>query len=121
MAAGSVSVNGGLDLTGKTMRYKAAFGGTGVNLGKFFSTPSLRSHLDFSGTIEGEGTSVEELNSKASVTIDSSSFNEIPISHLQTEFIAVDRKISCFAKLQFSKGDVALQSALDYNSGGAPS
>ena len=121
MAAGSVSVNGGLDLTGKTMRYKAAFGGTGVNLGNFFSTPSLRSHLDFFGTIEGEGTSVEELNSKASVTIDSSSFNEIPISHLQTEFVAVDRKISCFAKLQFFKGNVALQSALDYNSGGAPS
>ena len=121
MAAGSVSVNGGLDLTGKTMRYKAAFGGTGVNLGKFFSTPSLRSHLDFSGTIEGEGTSIEELNSKASMTFDSSSFNEIRVSHLQTDIVAGKKKIACSAKLQFPKGDVTLQSALDYNSAGAPS
>ncbi len=121
MAAGSVSVNGGLDLTGKTMKYKAAFGGTGVNLGNFFSTPSLRSHLDFSGMIEGEGTAIDELNSKASITVDSSSFNDISVSHLRTDIVAANKKISCSAKLQFPKGDVALQSALDYNSAGAPS
>ncbi len=121
MTAGNVSVNGGLDLTGKTMKYKAAFGGTGVNLGKFFSTPSLRSYLDFSGMIEGEGTAIDELNSKASIAVDSSSFNDISVSHLRTDIIAANKKISCSAKLQFPKGDVALQSALDYNAGGAPS
>ena len=82
MSAGNISVNGGLDLTGKIMKYKASFGGQEVNLAKFFSDPSLRSHLDFTGTIEGEGTSIEELNSKATIVVDSSSFNEIPISHL---------------------------------------
>ncbi len=121
MAAGNVSVDGGLDLTGKTMKYKAAFGGNGVNLQKFFSDPSLRSHLDFSGTIEGEGTSIEELNSKAMIAVDSSSFNEIPISHLRAAIDGENKKISCSAKLQILKGDVTLQSMLDYNAAEAPS
>jgi len=121
MDAGRVSVDGGLDLTGATMKYKAAFGGSGVNLGKFFSDPSLSSHLDFSGTVEGEGTSVEELNSKASVTVDSSTFNKISFSHLRMDITASDRNIACSALIQFPRGTADLQAGLDYNSASAPS
>jgi len=119
--AGSVTVNGGLDLTGKTMKYKALFGGSGVNLAKFFPAASLRSHLDFSGKIEGEGTSIEELNSKASMTIDSSSIGGISLSHLQTDFTAESKKISCNVNIQFPKGNADLQASLDYNSAAARS
>jgi len=121
LPAGDLSVNGGLDLTGEMMKYKAVFGGIGVNMAEFFSNPSLRSRLNFSGTIEGEGTSIEELNSKAALTVDSSSFNEIPISHLHADIVGGNKEISCDAKLQFPKGGVSLQSSLDYSSAGAPS
>ena len=119
--AGSMTVNGGLNLTGKTMRYKAQFGGKGVDIGKIFSAASLRSHLDFSGMIEGEGTSIEELNSKASISLDSSSISGIPISHLQTEISGDNKEIRCSANFQFPKGNVALRASLDYASAAAPS
>ncbi len=119
-AAGKVTVNGGLDLTGKTMRYKAVFGGTDVDLGRFFSAPSLRSRLDFSGAIEGEGTSIDELNSKATLSVDSSSLGGIPISHLRTDISGEEKKIACTANVQFPSGDVIFHASLDDNLSEAP-
>ena len=115
MAAGELNVNGGLILTNPIMKYHADVRGRGVNIEKFLQKKSLQSHLDFSGTIEGEGTSIEELNSRGTISIDSSTFNDIPISRLRASVSAVNKNIQMSAKIRSPKGDVDLESALDYS------
>jgi hypothetical protein len=112
--AGRIRVDGSLDLTGEAMKYHVIFGGSNVNLEKAFSKSSLRSHLDFSGTIQGKGTSIDELHSAMTLDVDSSSFGRIPISHLHVTVAAEEKKIALGAKLRSSKGDIALEWMFDY-------
>ncbi|HTR82792.1 MAG TPA: AsmA family protein [Bacteroidota bacterium] len=121
MAAGEISVNGGLNLTKPVMSYRATFGGAGLDVGRFFLNPSLRSHLDFSGSVEGQGTSIEELNSRATVSFDSSMFHDVPISSLRADVTAANRKISISADARSPKGGAAIESELDYSAGDVPS
>jgi hypothetical protein len=114
--AGQITVDGGLDLTGQAMKYQAIFGGSSVNLEKVFSKSSLRSYLNFSGAIQGEGTSIDELYSAMTIDFDSSSFGRIPISHLHVTANAEEKKISLAAILRSPKGDISLESIFDYTS-----
>ena len=89
MSAGDVTVSGGLNLTRPVMAYQVKFSGKDVHLEKFFANPSLQSDLSFSGSIEGEGTSITELNSKAAFTLDSSSFSDDSIVFIQRHILAL--------------------------------
>ncbi len=120
MAAGDVTVSGGLNLTHPAMGYHVQFSGRDVRLEKFFGDASLQSRLNFSGSIEGEGTSIEELNSKAEFSFDSSSFSGNSISRIHGTIAARDRKLSFTEDVRSPKGDVTAAETLDYAAGTTP-
>jgi len=121
MAAGSVMVDGGLDLTGPVMSYRMKFGGEGLDLAKFYANPTRRSHLNFSGSVDGEGTSLDGLKARCEVTVDSSSFAGNHVSSLHAVISANQRKISMTDELSSPRGDLTSVALLDFTGGGAPS
>lgn len=109
-SAGNVFVDGRMDLSGDVMRYRATIDGRGLNLQRIFSNPALRSHLNFSGTVEGRGFSLGELNSTMSLHVDSSSLMQIPITHLRVTAGAASKSLSFSAVLQSPKGNISVES-----------
>jgi TamB, inner membrane protein subunit of TAM complex len=119
--AGTIKVDGGLNLTHPVMQYSGKVAGEGVNLDKFFSSSSLRSNLNFNGAIDGEGTNLDELHSTVNMEVDSSVFNGVGISHAQFQASAVDKKIKTDLHVQSLKGNLALQSVIGTSDDGEPS
>ena len=121
LPSGILTVDGALDLTGEVMKYRGVFGGKGVDVGRILSAPSLRSHLDFSGSVEGQGTSIDNFDSKLTVDLDSSQFAGIPVSQLRTTIVAAHNALSINANGRFQRGEVTFTSALSYSNPGGPS
>ena len=121
LPSGVITVDGALDLTGDVMKYRGVFGGKGVDAGKILSAPSLRSHLDFSGSIEGKGTSIDDFDSKMTLDVDSSLFSGIPVSRLRATITAAHNAVSVAATARSQRGEVSFESALSYGSSAGPS
>ncbi len=121
LPSGVLTVDGALDLTGEVMKYRGVFAGKGVDVGKILSASSLRSHLDFSGSVEGQGTSIDDFDSKMTVDVDSSQFSGIPVSRLRATVIAAHNTVSMAGSARSQRGEVSFESALSYGSSKGPS
>ncbi|MGE5313136.1 MAG: translocation/assembly module TamB domain-containing protein [Acidobacteriota bacterium] len=119
--AGTISIDGTMDLTGRVMQYKASAEGRGVNLAVVTGEPELRSRLNFTSKIEGQGASISELRSKLDVTADSSLVRDIPFSHFTGSFTAAERVLKGDWTIASPKGMMTAQGKLDWTHPGDPS
>ncbi len=118
---GILSVDGGLDLTGDVMKYKGTVSGSRLNLEPIFLSHAWHSRINFVSTIEGEGVSVNELQSHCTVRVDSSEMFGVPISQCTAQFNAGQKKISATIVLTSPKGSIESNAALDFTLGNEPS
>ena len=112
--AGDFAVNGSMDLTGHVMKYKAEYSGRGVDVEHFFSNPSLRSYINCSGSIEGRGTSLEELATGVIFKADSSLWNNVPITHLQATLTVEQKTIAATFGIRSPRGEGSFHSNLTF-------
>lgn len=117
---GILGVDGVMNLTGDVMTYAGTATGKHVNLKAIFGQPDLRSRLNFSARIEGEGTSINELRTKLEVTADSSMIRDVPVTHFTGSFVAGDEIIRGECALLSPKGILGVQGALDFTQPAGP-
>ncbi len=113
--AGILSADASMNLTGAVMKYEATANGHTVNLARFFSGASLESQINFSASIHGEGTSIEDLNSAASVHIDSSLIHAIKVQHAAATVSASKKIIQTEASLSSTHGSASLSGTMDFH------
>jgi len=112
--AGHFAVNGSMDLTGRPMKYKAEYSCRGVDVEHFFGSPSLRSYINCSGSIEGRGTSLEELATGVTFRADSSLWNNVPITHLQATLTVEQKTIAATFGIHSPRGEGSFNSNLTF-------
>ncbi|MCX6138156.1 MAG: hypothetical protein NTV54_11750 [Ignavibacteriales bacterium] len=112
--AGDFSVDGSMDLTEDVMKYKAEYSGRGVDVERFFDSPSLRSYINCSGAIEGRGTSLEDLATGVTFRADSSLWNNIPISQLRASLTVEQKTIAAILGVRSLRGDISFHSNLTF-------
>ncbi|HLP17511.1 MAG TPA: hypothetical protein VK470_14700, partial [Bacteroidota bacterium] len=117
---GTIAVDGAMNLTGDVMTYAASVTGRGVDLKVVTGAEDLRSRLNFSARIEGEGSSIAELKTKLTVTADSSVVRDIPVSRFSGSFAAADRVINGDWTITSPRGIMNAEGALDFTNPGDP-
>jgi hypothetical protein len=110
---GTLGVDGRLNLTGERMAYSGTVTGHRLNLKVITGVADLRSQLNFSARIEGEGSSIEELRTRVDLTADSSIVHDFPLSHFTGSFTAADKLIRGDWSLASPKGILNVQAQLD--------
>lgn len=83
---GSANINLKLDLQDILMKYNAGFSTKNFDLSKLFTTAFKQSSLNLHGTIQGEGTKLENLNTNISVNVDSSIIEDVKIANAKLDF-----------------------------------
>ncbi|MDE3056611.1 MAG: hypothetical protein KGJ59_01455, partial [Bacteroidota bacterium] len=117
-AAGALSADASMNLTGAAMRYEATAKGEAVNLARFFPAASLNSRVNFSASIRGEGTSLDDLSSTAAVVVDSSLIHSIEV-HRAAVTVSVQKKIiRTEISLASAHGSASVNGTVDFSRGG---
>jgi hypothetical protein len=120
-AAGTVTVDGQMVITEDNIHYKGILTGNNVNLEKVIASNEFLSRLNSRIFIEGEGTSITSLNSKATIEIDSSSFQNIPLQHSKIELMAHDKMITADVSVQSPDGNITAEALFDFTNETMPS
>ncbi len=119
-AEGILGVDGVMNLTGRVMTYAGTATGQHVNLKAFFRQPELRSRLNFTARIDGEGSSIGELRTHLDVAVDSSVFYDIPVAHFSSSLTAADKTVKGECFLSSPKGNAGIQGSLDFTEPDGP-
>lgn len=116
-AAGTVTVDGEMLITEQHLHYKGLLAGTDVDLEKVFENRDLASRINTRAYIEGEGTSIADLNAEARVEIDSSRIRGIDVSSAGLALRAQDRKIDADLSLRSPDGTAGASVSMDFRAG----
>jgi len=96
---GMISADAHLDITSPTLKYNGTVTAYQVNVSKITGNENLASSLNFSGTIRGSGTTLEDLNTTLKIQIDTSRFLNQFIEQSQLTVEASEKTINGFLAL----------------------
>ncbi|MBI2428092.1 MAG: hypothetical protein HYV29_04735 [Ignavibacteriales bacterium] len=113
-AAGTMTVDGEMVITEENLHYKGLLAGNNVNLEKIFESSEFASRINTKAFIEGEGTSIEQLNAEARVEIDSSSVRGIPVSSATVALKAKEKTIDADIALHSPDMNLQATALLDF-------
>jgi hypothetical protein len=114
-AAGILAADASMNLTGAVMKYEATAGGHSIDLARFFPDASLSSQMNFAASIRGEGTSIEDLNSTASLQVDSSFIHSIGVHHAAVTISAAKKIIQTEAAFTSTHGSASFNGTMDFH------
>ncbi len=109
---GAINADAHLDVTSRTLRYDGTVAGSHVDAAKITGDENLSSNLNFAGTIQGSGTTLEDLNTTLKIQIDTSEVLNQSINQSQLTVEAKDRSVNAFLALFSNPTQVYLKAGL---------
>lgn len=92
-----------LNLKDSLIRYNGNFKTFSLNLAKLLDNETYSSHLNSSGTVEGVGSNINNLNAQINLKIDSSKFANIKLDNSTLAIQAKDKRIELVSLLKFDE------------------
>jgi hypothetical protein len=114
-SAGDIAVDGEMLITESDLHYKGMLTGRNVHLEKIFSVSQLATQLNVKTYIEGKGTSIDRLDAVATIEIDSSLLNGVPVSSASLALKAKEKKINSTLTIDSPEGNIRSSVDMDFN------
>lgn len=112
--AGKVQAEVNLNLKDSLMKYNGNFNASNLNLAKLLDNETYNSDLNSSGTFEGIGSDIDNLNAKVNLNIDSSKFANVKLDNSNLALQVQDKRIEMVSLLRSDEMKSYLTAALDF-------
>ncbi len=119
--AGKAQAEVSLNLKDSLMKYSGNFKSFGLNIAKLLDDETYISDLNSSGTFEGIGTSINNLNAQVNLKIDSSKFANVKLDNSNLAIQVHDKRIEMVSLLKSDRMKSYITANLDYTNSHLPS
>ncbi len=118
--AGNAAIQYAMDIRKPELEYSSQVKFFNINLEKIFSRRDLYSNLSGELTLQGSGVSIEELNSTASIQLDSSYFYNVLFTRAELDVSAKNKILEWKFSSYSPEGDIRATSIFNYTRGDIP-